>query len=142
MGFVSEFKEFISKGNVLDLAVGVIIGGAFNGIVTSLTNDILMPILTLLTGGIDFKEWYLSLDGKTYASLELAKQAKAATINYGLFLNSIITFLLMAFAIFWLVKIANRYKKPQEVMPVTDPLPTKDQMLLAEIRDALRAPRS
>ena len=142
MGFVSEFKEFISKGNVLDLAVGVIIGGAFNGIVTSLTNDILMPILTLLTGGLDFKEWYLSLDGKTYASLELAKAAKAATINYGLFLNSIITFLLMAFAIFWLVKIANRYKKPQEVVPVTDPLPTKDQLLLGEIRDALRAPRS
>ena len=138
MGFISEFKEFISKGNVLDLAVGVIIGGAFNAIVTSLTNDILMPILTLLTGGLDFKEWFLSLDGKTYASLEAAKAAKAATINYGLFLNSIITFLLMAFAIFWLVKIANRYKQPQEVMPVADPLPTKDQQLLAEIRDALR----
>lgn len=137
MGFVSEFKEFISKGNVLDLAVGVIIGGAFGKIVTSLTDDILMPILTLLTGGLDFKEWYLSLDGQTYATLALAKEAKAATINYGLFLNAIITFLLMAFAIFWLVKIANRYKKPQEVV-VADPLPTKDQQLLAEIRDALR----
>ncbi|WP_019946294.1 large conductance mechanosensitive channel protein MscL [Hymenobacter aerophilus] len=138
MGFVSEFKEFISKGNVLDLAVGVIIGGAFGKIVTSLTDDILMPILTLLTGGLDFKEWYLSLDGKTYPTLEAAKAAQAATINYGLFMNAVITFLLMAFAIFWLVKIANRYKKPQEVVPVADPLPTKDQQLLAEIRDALR----
>ncbi|RFP66068.1 large conductance mechanosensitive channel protein MscL [Hymenobacter lapidiphilus] len=138
MGFISEFKEFISKGNVLDLAVGVIIGGAFGKIVTSLTDDILMPILTLLTGGLDFKEWYLSLDGKTYATLALAKEAKAATINYGLFLNAIITFLLMAFAIFWLVKIANRYKRPQEVVAVADPIPTKEEILLTEIRDALR----
>ena len=137
MGFVSEFKEFISKGNVLDLAVGVIIGGAFGKIVTSLTDDILMPILTLLTGGLDFKEWYLSLDGKTYPTLEAAKAAQAATINYGLFMNAVITFLLMAFAIFWLVKIANRYKKPQEVV-VTDPAPTKEEVLLTEIRDALR----
>ena len=138
MGFVSEFKEFISKGNVLDLAVGVIIGGAFGKIVTSLTDDILMPVLTLLTGGLDFKERYLSLDGKTYPSLEAAKAAQAATINYGLFLNAIITFLLMAFAIFWLVKIANRYKKPQEVVAVADPVPTKEEILLTEIRDALR----
>ena len=138
MGFVSEFKEFISKGNVLDLAVGVIIGGAFNGIVKSLTDDILMPILTLLTGGLDFKEWYFALDGKTYQSLEAAKAAKAATINYGLFLNAIITFLLMAFAIFWIVKLANRFKKPQVVVAVPDPAPTKEEMLLTEIRDALR----
>lgn len=138
MGFVSEFKEFISKGNVLDLAVGVIIGGAFGKIVTSLTDDILMPILTLLTGGLDFKEWYLSLDGKTYPTLEAAKAAQAATINYGLFMNAVITFLLMAFAIFWLVKIANRYKKPQEVVAVSDPVPTKEEILLTEIRDALR----
>ncbi|RSK46189.1 large conductance mechanosensitive channel protein MscL [Hymenobacter perfusus] len=137
MGFVSEFKEFISKGNVLDLAVGVIIGGAFGKIVTSLTDDILMPVLTLLTGGLDFKEWYLALDGNTYNSLKAAQDAKAATINYGLFLNAVITFLLMAFAIFWIVKLANRFKKPQEVV-VTEPGPTKDQALLMEIRDALR----
>lgn len=137
MGFVSEFKEFISKGNVLDLAVGVIIGGAFGKIVTSLTDDILMPFLSLLTGGVDFKEWYLPLDGKSYPTLQAAKTAQAATINYGLFLNAVITFLLMAFAIFWIVKIANRFKKPQEVV-VTEPGPTKDQALLMEIRDALR----
>lgn len=138
MGFISEFKEFISKGNVLDLAVGVIIGGAFGKIVTSLTDDILMPILSLLTGGLDFKDWFLALNGTTYKTLEEAKKAGVATINYGLFLNAIITFLLMAFAIFWLVKIANRFKKPQEVVAV-DPGPTKDQVLLTEIRDSLRA---
>ncbi|SNC75863.1 large conductance mechanosensitive channel [Hymenobacter gelipurpurascens] len=138
MGFISEFKEFISKGNVLDLAVGVIIGGAFGKIVTSLTDDILMPILSLLTGGLDFKDWFLSLNGTTYRTLEEAKKAGVATVNYGLFLNAIIVFLLMAFAIFWLVKIANRFKKPQEVVAV-DPGPTKDQVLLAEIRDSLRS---
>ncbi|TGD81494.1 large conductance mechanosensitive channel protein MscL [Hymenobacter wooponensis] len=138
MGFVSEFKEFISKGNVLDLAVGVIIGGAFGKIVTSLTDDILMPILGLLTGGHDFTNWFLSLDNRHFETLEEAKKANAATINYGLFLNAIITFLLMAFAIFWLVKLANRFKKPQEVVPV-EPVTTKDQLLLTEIRDALRS---
>ncbi|MBD2713931.1 large conductance mechanosensitive channel protein MscL [Microvirga sp. STR05] len=137
MGFVSEFKEFISKGNVLDLAVGVIIGGAFGNIVKSLTDDILMPVLSLLTGGMDFKDWFLALDGSTYKTLEEAKKAGAATVNYGLFLNAVIAFILMAFAIFWIVKLANRFKKPQEVI-VADPGPTKDQVLLMEIRDALR----
>lgn len=137
MGFVSEFKEFISKGNVLDLAVGVIIGGAFGKIVSSLTDDILMPILGLMTGGHDFTNWFLSLDGRHFETLEEAKKANAATLNYGLFLNAVITFLLMAFAVFWLVKLANRFKKPQEVVPV-EPITTKDQVLLTEIRDALR----
>lgn len=137
MSFVSEFKEFISKGNVLDLAVGVIIGGAFGNIVKSLTDDVLMPLLTILTGGLDFKDWFLALDGTSYKTLEEAKKAGAATINYGLFLNAIIVFLLMAFAIFWLVKIANRFKRPQPVV-VADPGPTKEQQLLTDIRDALR----
>ncbi|MBX0291349.1 large conductance mechanosensitive channel protein MscL [Hymenobacter sp. HSC-4F20] len=138
MGFVSEFKEFISKGNVLDLAVGVIIGGAFGNITKSLTDDVLMPVLTLMTGGLDFKDWFLALDGSGYKTLEEAKKAGAATINYGLFLNAVITFLLMAFAIFWLVKIANNFKRPRQVVPVADPGPTKEQLLLTEIRDALR----
>jgi len=138
MGFVSEFKEFISKGNVLDLAVGVIIGASFGNIVKSLTDDILMPILSLITGGLDFKGWFLALDGKVYKTLAEAKAAEAATLNYGLFLNAIITFLLIAFVIFWIVKLANRFKKPQQVI-VADPGPTKDQLLLMEIRDALRS---
>jgi large conductance mechanosensitive channel len=138
MGFISEFKDFISKGSVLDLAVGVIIGASFGNIVRSLTDDILMPILSLVTGGMDFKDWFLALDGSSYKTLEAAKKAGAATLNYGLFLNAIITFLLMAFAIFWIVKLANRLRKPQEVV-VADPAPTKDQVLLMEIRDALRS---
>lgn len=137
MGFVSEFKEFISKGNVLDLAVGVIIGGAFGNIVKSLTDDILMPVLSRLAGPVDFKDWFISMDGNTYKTLADAKAASASTINIGLFLNAVIAFLLMSFAIFWIVKLANRFKKPQEVV-VADPGPTKDQVLLMEIRDALR----
>ncbi|MBC8084464.1 MAG: large conductance mechanosensitive channel protein MscL [Hymenobacter sp.] len=138
MGFVSEFKEFISKGNVLDLAVGVIIGASFGKIVASLTDDILMPILGLFTGGVDFKNWFLALDGKSYTTLDTAKAAGAATLNYGNLLNAIIYFVIIAFAIFWLVKLANRFKQPQEVV-VADPPPTKDQALLMEIRDAMRS---
>jgi large conductance mechanosensitive channel len=138
MGFVSEFKEFISKGNVLDLAVGVIIGASFGKIVASLTDDILMPVLGLFTGGIDFKNWFLALDGKSYSTLDAAKAAGAATLNYGNLINAIIYFIIIAFAVFWLVKVANRFKLPQEVIAVADPLPTKDQALLIEIRDALR----
>jgi large conductance mechanosensitive channel len=137
MGFVSEFKEFISKGNVLDLAVGVIIGASFGKIVGSLTDDILMPILGLITGGVDFKNWFISLDGKSYPTIEAAKAAGAATLNYGNLINAIFYFIIIAFAVFWLVKLANRFKKPAPVI-VADPGPTKDQMLLMEIRDSLR----
>ncbi|MCC2547216.1 large conductance mechanosensitive channel protein MscL [Hymenobacter sp. BT175] len=140
MGFVSEFKEFISKGNVLDLAVGVIIGAAFGGIVKSLTDDILMPILSLFTGGIDFKEKFVALNGQHYASLKAAQDAQAATLNYGNFLTAVISFLIIAFVIFWVVKVANRFKKPMKVTPVAEPGPTKEQVLLMEIRDALRGP--
>lgn len=141
MGFVSEFKEFISKGNVLDLAVGVIIGSAFGKIVTSFTDDIIMPILSVFTNGIDFKEKFFTLDGKHYDTLKAAQEAKAATIAYGNFINALIYFLIIAFVIFWVVKLANRFKRPAEVVVATEPLPTKDQLLLAEIRDALRSGR-
>ncbi|HEX8328751.1 MAG TPA: large conductance mechanosensitive channel protein MscL [Hymenobacter sp.] len=141
MGFVSEFKEFISKGNVLDLAVGVIIGAAFGKIVTSLTDDILMPILSLFTKGIDLQNMFFTLDGKPYATLEEAKKAGSAAIAYGSFINAIIYFLIIAFVIFWVVKAANSIKKkPVEVSPVAPP-PTTDQQLLMEIRDSLRAGR-
>jgi len=137
MGFVSEFKEFVSKGNVLDLAVGVIIGAAFGKIVTSLTEDILMPIIGLATGGLDFKNWFFALDGKSYETIEKAKEAGAATLNFGLFLNAVIYFFIIAFCVFLIVKFANRFKKPAEVVVAVDPGPTKDQVLLMEIRDAL-----
>jgi len=142
MGFVSEFKEFISKGNVLDLAVGVIIGSAFGKIVSSLTDDIIMPILSVFTRGIDFKEMFFTLDGKHYDSLKAAQDAKAATIAYGNFINAVIYFLIIAFVIFWVVKLANRFKKPAPVAVVSEPVPTKEQLLLTEIRDALRTGRA
>lgn len=140
MSFVSEFKEFISKGNVLDLAVGVIIGGAFGKIVSSLTDDVIMPILSVFTSGIDFKDKFFVLNGQHYTTLDEAKKAGAAAIAYGNFINAIIYFLIIAFVIFWVVKLANRFKKPAvvEVKEPAAPIITRDQELLAEIRDALR----
>ena len=126
MGFVSEFKEFISKGNVLDLAVGVIIGGAFGKIVTSLTDDIIMPIVGLIGGQPDFSAIHLG------------------PIKIGLFINALVGFLILAVIIFFIVKGANSIKKkPVEVVaaPITPPPPTTDQQLLMEIRDALRSGR-
>lgn len=139
MGFVSEFKEFISKGNVLDLAVGVIIGGAFGKIVSSLTDDIIMPILGLFTNGIDFQNMFVTLDGKHYPTLADAKKAGSAAIAYGSFINAVIYFLIIAFIIFWVVKLANRFKQPTVVVVENAaPVITKDQELLMEIRDSLR----
>lgn len=138
MSFVSEFKEFISKGNVLDLAVGVIIGGAFGKIVTSLTDDIIMPILSVFTRGIDFKEKFFALNGQHYETLKAAQDAKAAVISYGSFINAVIYFLIIAFVIFWVVKLANRFKKPAEVAAPAVPVITRDQELLQEILVALR----
>ena len=139
MGFVSEFKEFISKGNVLDLAVGVIIGGAFGKIVSSLTDDIIMPILSVFTNGIDFKEKFFTLNGQHYNSLKAAQDAKAAIVTYGNFINAVIFFLIIAFVIFWVVKLANRFKKPAPVAIVSEPVASKEEILLTQIRDALRA---
>jgi large conductance mechanosensitive channel len=142
MGFVSEFKEFISKGNVLDLAVGVIIGAAFSKIVTSLTDDIIMPIVGLALGKVDFANLFISMNGQQYATIEEAKKAGVGTINYGLFLNALINFLIIAFIIFMIVKAANRMKKaPVEVVAVPAP-PTTEQQLLMDIRDSLRTSRA
>lgn len=138
MGFVSEFKEFISKGNVLDLAVGVIIGGAFGKIVTSLTDDIIMPILSVFTSGIDFKEKFFALNGQHYETLKAAQDAKAAVVSYGSFINAVIYFLIIAFVIFWVVKMANRFKKPVSPVVAVAPVITRDQELLTEILAALR----
>jgi large conductance mechanosensitive channel len=109
---LKEFKEFAMRGNVLDLAVGVIIGAAFGKIVSSLVDDILMPPIGKLMGGVDFSNLFVSLSGQHYDSLAAAKAAGAATINYGLFLNTVINFLIVAFAIFLLVKQVNRLQKP------------------------------
>jgi large conductance mechanosensitive channel len=130
MAIVKEFKEFAMRGNVVDLAVGVIIGAAFGKIVTSLVTDVIMPPLGLLLNGIDFK------DVKYVLKPAIGKSPETA-INYGLFINNIIDFLIVAFCIFLIVKGINSLKKQEEAAPAADPAPTKEEMLLTEIRDLL-----
>jgi len=113
---LKEFKAFIAKGNVLDLAVAVIIGGAFGAIVTSAVNDVIMPPIGLVLGKVDFKELFFALDGKTYATLAEAKKAAAPVIAYGSFLNTVVNFLIVAFFIFLVVKSAERLKRPAPVV--------------------------
>ena len=111
MGFIGEFKEFAVKGNVIDMAVGIIIGAAFGSIVNSLVKDVIMPPIGMLMGGISFADMFVALDGKAYATLAEAQAAAAPTINYGLFINSIISFIIVALAIFVLIKQINAMKK-------------------------------
>jgi large conductance mechanosensitive channel len=132
-----EFKEFALKGSMLDLAVGVIVGASFGKVVGSLVNDILMPPLGKLSGNVDFKDLFLDLSGKYYPSLAAAKAAGAPTINYGLFLNTIIDFTLVAFAVFVLVRYVNRLTRKKEAASAP-PTPTLQEKLLEEIRDLLR----
>ena len=113
-GFVQEFKEFIARGNVMDMAVGVIIGGAFKAIIDSLVGDIIMPLISKLTGGMDFTNLYISMDGNTYESYAAAKEAGAAVIGYGAFITAIINFLLMAIVIFMIIKGINKMHKKKE----------------------------
>jgi large conductance mechanosensitive channel len=117
---IKEFKEFIMRGNVLDLAVAVIIGAAFGAVVNSLVNDIIMPVVGKLTGGVDFSNLFINLSGGAYTSLAQAKQAGAATINYGVFLNTIITFLIVGYVMFLVVQSANRLQRHPEA-PVAPP---------------------
>ena len=140
---LKEFKEFAMRGNVLDMAVGIIIGAAFGTIVSSLVNDVIMPPVGLALGGVDFTNMFVTLrDGAKaagpYASLADAKAAGAVTLNYGVFINSIVSFLIVAFAIFMVVKGANSLKQQQAEAPAP-PAPTADQTLLTEIRDLLKA---
>lgn len=112
-----EFKEFAMRGNVLDMAIGIIIGAAFGKIITSLVNDVLMPPIGLAMGNVDFSNLFLNLSGQEYVSLAAAQEAGAATINYGVFLNTVLDFLIVAFAIFFLVKQVNRFKRQPEEAP-------------------------
>lgn len=130
MGMIKEFQEFAVKGNMVDMAVGIIMGGAFGTIVNSLVNDIIMPPIGLAIGGIDFSKLALVLKpAEGYAA--------AVAINYGKFINAGISFLIVAWALFMLIKAMNTLKKKQEAAPATPPAPTKDQVLLTEIRDLL-----
>ena len=138
MGFIKEFKEFAVKGNVMDMAVGVIIGGAFAKIVTSLVGDVLMPVISLATGGIDFTNLFVNLsDDAKYATLAAAQEAGANVFAYGQFIQNIIDFLIIAFCIFLMIKGMNKLKKKEEPAPEAPAGPTQEE-LLAEIRDLLK----
>ena len=123
-GFLKEFKDFISKGNVIDLAVGVIIGGAFSGIVTSLVTNIVTPLISILTGKIAFADLFIALDGNEYATLEAATEAGASTINYGLFIQGVINFLITAFVIFLMVRFINKIRNINKKEEVVEAVPT------------------
>lgn len=131
MSMASEFKDFAMKGNVVDMAVGVVVGGAFKTIVTSFTNDILMPPIGLMLGGVDFSSLALTLK-------QAAGDTAAVSVNYGVFINSVLDFLIIAFAIFLVVKTMNTAMKKKEQAPAVPPAPSKEETLLTEIRDALR----
>ena len=141
MGFIKEFKEFAVKGNVMDMAVGVIIGGAFGKIVTSLVNDVLMPVIGKLTGGVSFVDLFVTLGDGNYKTLAEAKEAGAAVFAYGQFIQNIIDFLIVAFCIFMMIKGMNKLTKKKEEPKPAEPEapkgPTQEE-LLAEIRDLLK----
>lgn len=131
---LKEFRDFAMKGNVLDMAIGIIIGAAFGKIVSSFVGDILMPPLSMLMGKVDFTNWFVSLSGGAYTTLAEARAAGAVTLNYGTFLNTVIDFVIIAFAIFLLVKQVNRLKREAPPPPAA---PSAQETLLTEIRDLL-----
>lgn len=138
---LKEFKEFAMKGNVLDLAIGIIIGGAFGKIVSSLVGDVLMPPLGLILGKVNFSQLFMNLGGEQHATLAAAQAAGAPTLNYGLFIQSIVDFLAVAFAVFLMVKAINASRRKEAEAPAAPAGPTPDQKLLTEIRDLLSARR-
>lgn len=135
---LQEFKDFAMRGNVVDMAVGIIIGGAFGKIIASLVNDVIMPPIGLLMGNVDFSQLYMNLTDVDYPSLAAAREAGAATINYGVFTNEIINFVIIAFAIFMAIKGMNSMKKKEEEAPSEPPKPSPEVELLTEIRNSLR----
>lgn len=137
-GWVEEFQKFIMRGNVVDLAVGIIIGVAFTAIVGSLVKDLLNPIIGLLIGGIDFSNIFIVLKGERLATLEATTKAGSVTLNIGLFLNAVIQFVIVAFAVFWLVKVLSRMQGKAEAAPAAPAAPLRSEVLLEEIRDLLK----
>jgi large conductance mechanosensitive channel len=138
-GFFREFKEFAMRGNVVDLAVGIVIGVAFGAIVNSLVQDIIMPPIGLIMGNVDFSDLFINLSGQDYPSLAAARAAGAPVIAYGSFINAVINFIIVAFAIFLVVKGMNRLRRVQEKAPEETPVPPRQEILLEEIRDILKA---
>jgi len=131
MGMMKEFKEFAMKGNVMDMAIGIIIGGAFGKIISSFVSEVLMPPIGMLLGGVDFSKL-------SWVVQEATETAEAVTINYGMFINTVVDFVIIAFAIFMVIKGMNSAKKKEEEKPAESPKPSKEEVLLTEIRDALK----
>lgn len=138
----NEFKEFALKGNVVDLAVGIVIGAAFGAIVNSVVQDVIMPVVGVITGGLDFSQRFVLLKDGTppgpYATLAAAKEAAAVTLNLGLFINAVVNFLIVAIALFIVVKGINTARRTKAAEPAAPPAPTNEEKLLMEIRDLLR----
>ena len=139
MSVIQEFKKFALRGNVIDMAVGIIIGAAFGKIVTSFVNDVIMPPVGMLLGNVDFSDLFVNLSGGAYDSVAAAEEAGAAIIKYGAFINTVLDFLIVAVAIFIVIRALNTLKRKEEAAPAAPPAPTVEQKLLAEIRDTLKA---
>lgn len=135
---IKEFREFIERGNVIELAVAFVMGVAFNAIIKSFVNDIIMPLVGLVTGGVDFANRFIVLGAGKFATLAEAQEAGAATLNYGVFINAIIEFLIIAFVLFMVVRTYNNMKKKEEEAPAAPAAPPRQEVLLEEIRDALK----
>ena len=134
---LQQFKEFALRGNVVDMAVGIVIGAAFSTIVKSLVDDIVMPPIGVLTGGVDFSNIFITLGGGSYDSLAQAREAGAATLNIGVFINNVISFVIVAVVLFLVIKAMNNLRRKQEEEPATEPPPSPEVQLLQQIRDAL-----
>ena len=140
MSLLTEFKKFAVRGNVVDLAVGVIIGASFTGIITSLVNDVLMPPIGLAVGGVDFSNFFFVLKGnRTVDTLAAAKAAKDVTINYGIFINAVINFVIVAFVLFMLLRQLNKLVAPPPPATEAAPAPSEEVLLLRDIRDSLKS---
>ena len=138
MSLIKEFKEFAIKGNAVDMAVGIVIGGAFGKIVSSLVNDVIMPPIGRLLGSVDFTSLFINLGAENFATLAEAKAAGAPTLNYGSFIQTIVDFIIVAMAIFAMIKAMNMLRKKEAEQPVEPPPPSEDIVLLREIRDSLK----
>lgn len=138
MGLIKEFKEFAVKGNAIDMAVGIVIGAAFGKIVSSLVGDVIMPVVGKMTGNVDFSNKFVVLGPGTFNTLAEAKEAGVATVNYGVFINTILDFVIVAFAIFLMIKGINNLKRKEAAKPAAPAAPPADVALLTEIRDLLK----
>ena len=134
---LDEFKSFAMRGNVVDMAVGIIIGGAFGKIISSFVADVIMPPIGMLMGNVDFSQLFINLSDTTYETLALAQEAGAPTINYGAFINTVLDFLIIAFAIFMVIRGMNKMKKKEEEKPAEPAKPSEEVQLLTDIRDTL-----